>query len=524
MKRSSKKPSANTRSVEADLKAFLESEDSLPPDTVERDERPAINLESALKLFDDLREGRGGILEPVHESRWTHASVVRLREADPVGWVISRARQLILKSVERGWHGPPYNPLTLAEMEGIKLLPTEQVLDAATKSDSAEKFTIMFNPHRPVARMRFSIAHELGHYLFPDCAAETRNRATHTQMKDDDWQLESLCNMAAAEILMPFGTFQEELCAKPTIRHVLELRRKYLVSCEAVVNRLLRLSPYPCAGFIARLNPETSRYFVEYRLRSVGFKARISIGRGYVLPRSSKVSKCIAIGAEEREEARWITPRGRWLVEYLGISPNAGEIFPRVLGLASPQTDSALTVDEPVKVVQGDALDPKGTEPKLLLQVVNDQARIWGGGFAKQARRRWPVAQSDFRQWAGDRRNLKLGNIHWVGLREDLTLVSLVSQHGFGKPTSGPRLRYGALFSALEKVSELATERNATVHMPRIGTGEAGGNWRIIQGIIEEALVSNGVKVTIYDLVERRDVGPRQPSIDFPKEVDDEVL
>jgi len=524
MKRASKKLTVTARTVEGDLKAFFESEDSLPPDTSGVDAEPNINLEGALKLFDDLREGRGGTLEPARESKWTHPSVVGLREADPVSWVISRARQLVLKSIERGWLGPPYNPLALAEMEGIKLVPTEQVLDAAMDSDSAEQFTIKFNPHRPVARMRYSIAHELGHHLFPDCAAETRNRATHTQMKDDDWQLESLCNMAAAEILMPFGTFQEELSSKPTIRLVLELRRKYLVSCEAVVNRLMRLSVYPCVGFIARLNPVTSRYFIEYRLPSVGLKERVSVGRGYVLPRSTRASKCSAIGAEEREEARWITSRGPWLVEYVGISPNAGEIFPRVLGLASPQTDTELTVDEPLRFVRGDALDPKGTEPKLLVQVVNDQAQIWGGGFAKQARRRWPQAQADFRRWAYDRRNLKLGKIHWVGLREDLTLVSLVSQHGLGRPKSGPRLRYGALFAALEEVSKLARERGASVHMPRIGTGEAGGSWNIIQGIIEETLVSQGVNVTVYDLAEPSVGALRQPSIHFPKEVADEVM
>ena len=78
---------------------------------------------------------------------------------------------------------------------------------------------------------------------------------------------------------------------------------------------------------------------------------------------------------------------------------------------------------------------------------MNDQAQIWGGGFAKQVRKKWPEAQAHFRQWTYGRQNLKLGNVHTVGLRDDLTLVSLVAQHGFGKATSGPRLNTEPFFS-----------------------------------------------------------------------------
>jgi O-acetyl-ADP-ribose deacetylase (regulator of RNase III) len=174
--------------------------------------------------------------------------------------------------------------------------------------------------------------------------------------------------------------------------------------------------------------------------------------------------------------------------------------------------------------LRGDASEPFGAERKLLLQVVNDQALVWGGGFAKQARKKWPQAQAHFRQWAYGRRNMRLGNMHSVSVREDLTLVSLVAQHGFGKASSGPKLRYGALFSALEKAAELASAQRATVHMPRIGTGEAGGSWNLIEGIIRETLISRGIKVTIYDLHPRGSDFPRQPSLEFPQKIADELI
>jgi hypothetical protein len=196
MKKPAEKFSINTRTVEKDLKTLFQTEECSPPETGEDEAEPTINLERALQLFDDLRKRFSTALRPSREPTWSHPSVLALREADPVSWIISHARRLVLDSIEKGWAGPPYDPFALAAMQGINLLPTEKILDARMYSDSKEQFTIEFNPQRPVARMRFSIAHELGHYLFPDCAAATRNRATHQEMKDDDWQQESLCHLA----------------------------------------------------------------------------------------------------------------------------------------------------------------------------------------------------------------------------------------------------------------------------------------------------------------------------------------
>jgi hypothetical protein len=36
--------------------------------------------------------------------------------------------------------------------------------------------------------------------------------------------------------------------------------------------------------------------------------------------------------------------------------------------------------------------------------------------------------------------------------------------------------------------------------MPRIGTGQAGGSWDIISDIVEEAIVDERIRVTVYDL------------------------
>jgi hypothetical protein len=49
-------------------------------------------------------------------------------------------------------------------------------------------------------------------------------------------------------------------------------------------------------------------------------------------------------------------------------------------------------------------------------------------------------------------------------------------------------------------VAKIAGYDGATVHMPRIGTGLARGNWEVIESIINRTLTLRDVDVTVYDL------------------------
>ena len=79
--------------------------------------------------------------------------------------------------------------------------------------------------------------------------------------------------------------------------------------------------------------------------------------------------------------------------------------------------------------------------------------------------------------------------------------MHMIAQQGYGGSTS-PRIRYSALDSALEQLAAIALEKGASVHMPRIGTGQARGSWELIQELIDERLVRRGIPVTVYTLPE----------------------
>jgi O-acetyl-ADP-ribose deacetylase (regulator of RNase III) len=128
---------------------------------------------------------------------------------------------------------------------------------------------------------------------------------------------------------------------------------------------------------------------------------------------------------------------------------------------------------------------------------VNDRARGWHGSFAAALRRRYPHAQQEFIKHISHDR-IELGSNVIVDLDAEIAIVSMVAQAGYG-PSKTPRLRYEALRECLVELAREARARSASVHMPRIGTGEAGGRWSVVSGLVDEELVAQGVPVTVYD-------------------------
>ena len=60
-------------------------------------------------------------------------------------------------------------------------------------------------------------------------------------------------------------------------------------------------------------------------------------------------------------------------------------------------------------------------------------------------------------------------------------------------------IRYDAVEKCLNKVAEFAKENQASIHMPRIGCGLAGGKWEEIESIILRTLLNKDIKVIVYD-------------------------
>lgn len=431
---------------------------------------------------------------------WTNKSVIRFaRDEDPIEKISRTARDIVLRAIEQGWEGPPFDPTELATSRDIQAVPCHEVKDARILVQDG-RFRIEYNPNRPPHRVRYSIAHEIAHTLFPDCDREVRHREKHERGIGDEWQLEALCNVAAAEILMPAGSLPDLGRSTLSVDELVRLRQKFHVGTEAMAIRLVQLTPEPCAMFCAsRPDGVRAPLQVDYTIGSRAW--RHPTPYRHRLPRNSVASQCMGIEHTWAGTEDWGKPFPALDVEAIGIPPYPGSRYPRVVGLAKPAVAEERALS--ISYVRGDATQPRGDGSRLIVHVVHDATPNWGGqGFAKSLARRYPDLQAEFRAWASSKDLRKrFGEVHYASLSDDTLVASMVCQHGYRPSRRGtPLVRYGVMRDCLSSVAHFAAQRGMTVHMPRIGTGAAGGRWSIVEELVESTLIATGIPVTVYDL------------------------
>jgi len=155
---------------------------------------------------------------------------------------------------------------------------------------------------------------------------------------------------------------------------------------------------------------------------------------------------------------------------------------------------------ETLRVIKGDATSPQAKGPKIVAHVCNDLGG-WGKGFVLAVSKRWPEPERAYREWHRGRagNDFGLGAVQLVQVKADTWVANMVGQRGTRTGSNGPPVRYDAIGRCLVALTEHATRLGASVHMPRIGCGLAGGKWDVIGPMIEEVLCAAGVAVIVYD-------------------------
>lgn len=437
---------------------------------------------------------------------WSNSSVLSFaRGRDPIEVAQEEARSLHELALDAGAAGPPVDVFQLANALGIALRPRDDLIDAQIRVDT-EAAVIEYNPSRPRGRLRFSIAHEIAHSRFADVAESPRHRtasgSVESSSKGDDWELELLCDVIAADLLMPSSSIEGLLNIDPDIDFLMETRRRLDVSTEALLRRIVRSSARPLMLLAASRQEDFASSLVRVDYvdgnRSQGWGLP-RLKHGDLIEGSRTLIKCSAVG--QTASGTELIAEAEMRVQAVGVPAYPGRRWPRVLALLEPVL--APRAAEGVEYVSSDILDSlDGGAGVLIAHVVPDSTRGWSRfGVGGTLARAFPLSASAYRGWTlADISNRQLGNVHLASPAAGApAIASIVAQSGHG-PSDRPRLNYEALAAGLSKVASAARELDAIVHLPRLGAGQAGGRWDVIQSILVDELVSKGVRVVVHTL------------------------
>lgn len=154
-----------------------------------------------------------------------------------------------------------------------------------------------------------------------------------------------------------------------------------------------------------------------------------------------------------------------------------------------------------INYLKGDATAPHGDRNRIICHVCNDIGG-WGRGFVVALSQRWKAPEARYREWhkQGASGGFVLGAVQLVDVEPTLSVANMIAQRGVKASGGVLPIRYAALEECLAALTQHALARAASVHMPRIGCGLAGGTWSEVEARISTTLCAGGVSVWVYDL------------------------
>jgi hypothetical protein len=278
-----------------------------------------------------------------------HPSIVALmREAHPgekaADVMRRKCRDMVCHARTHNWTGPPYEPRFLAGLSRIRVVVTDEDIGSEGCIFSLRGRTfIKYRRGQMVERERFTICHELAHTCFPDAYETVRH---HESGRPDDrayQEFENLCDIGAAELLLPYEDFVADLEANHVcLAYMSSLGRRYIASLDATIKRMLGLTAHPCAA--AFLTDESFKDFpavagrlrIKYFWKSDSFRAFLHPGT--LLPADSSALSAPIVASPvfpHSRETWWVNERPCfWYVQSVRLPAVPGNTeYPKIVAL-----------------------------------------------------------------------------------------------------------------------------------------------------------------------------------------------
>jgi O-acetyl-ADP-ribose deacetylase (regulator of RNase III) len=136
-----------------------------------------------------------------------------------------------------------------------------------------------------------------------------------------------------------------------------------------------------------------------------------------------------------------------------------------------------------IQYVVGDMFD---TDARMIAHGCNAQG-VMGSGVAASIRRLFPEAHKDYME-IYNTLGLRLGEVYITPIEGGAGYIAnMITQEFYG---GGRRyVSYDAIVDAFERLDEECIDLSIDrVALPQIGAGLGGGDWKIIEAIIEQTL------------------------------------
>lgn len=159
-----------------------------------------------------------------------------------------------------------------------------------------------------------------------------------------------------------------------------------------------------------------------------------------------------------------------------------------------------------IDYVKGNAALPTAfdNEQVIIAHGCND-AGLWGAGFTASLDGVSAAPRRDYILWHESHCSnieFKGGNLTIASYKDGIFVANMITQRGVRTSEYLKPVRYLWIASCLNKLRGIATsfDPHASVHMPRIGCGLAGGEWKDVEPLVEQFLTRYNVRVRVYDL------------------------
>jgi len=204
-----------------------------------------------------------------------------------------------------------------AGISDIRYQPLNGLEGALVANKEKSEGIIAINSNTIPSKQRFTLGHELGHFLIPShghkmqCTVKDLSKKTSSKSKILD--IEAEANVFSSQLLMPpqLLTKRGLLDASPNVSNIIQLKDICDVSFQACANNYINIHGDYLAVIYSHNN------IIKYGLNADANPLWLSADRGKALPRGSHtstvdLSKYHYISSDEVDTELWFSPNNNY--------------------------------------------------------------------------------------------------------------------------------------------------------------------------------------------------------------------